>query len=293
MKKIISIGIACIILLIITLVSCTGNSDKHEGEAKTPSGSSIQKGRDYQEVVNEFKEKGFKNVETEKLKDLVTGWLVKDGEVESVSVDGDKDYSADDWYLNNVKVVITYHTFPSEDEKPEPAPSNEEKSEPASSNEKEPENESNDKTTEEALEAVFPVENAKRSAVAAITNGYAVDVFKEDGNTYDISKFHSYEDTSGNVDNYFMKVNSWGTWSAKDKKTWHADSLILENSFGVIANATLDVEFDGTNYVISNIDGTFGNPGASAENLMDLGDIASGNAVPYLKVSPELIKNDR
>ena len=80
-------------------------------------GSSIQKGKDYQDIVNNFKEKGFKNIETEKLKDLITGWITKDGEVESVSVDGDKDYSPNVWYSNNVKVVITYHTFPSDDEK--------------------------------------------------------------------------------------------------------------------------------------------------------------------------------
>ncbi|MGG3916019.1 DUF4839 domain-containing protein [Rossellomorea vietnamensis] len=112
MKKIISIFIACII---ITLVGCSG--DGHEGEAKTPSGSSVQKGRDYEEVVNEFKEKGFKNMRTEKLEDLVTGWLTKDGEVESVSVDGDQDYSPDQWYSNDVEVVITYHTFPEKEER--------------------------------------------------------------------------------------------------------------------------------------------------------------------------------
>ena len=282
MKKIISIFIACII---ITLVSCDGDSNEHEGEAKTPSGSSIQKGRDYQEVVNDFKEKGFKNIKTEKLEDLITGWLTKDGEVESVSVDGDIDYSPDDWYSNNVKVVITYHTFSSDDEKPEPT---------SSSKEEELQKENHDEAGKVALEAIFPVENAKRSAVVAITNAYAIDVFEKDRNTYDISKFHSYADTSGNVDNYFMKVNSWGTWSAKDKKTWHVDSLILENAYGVIANATLDVNFDGTNYVVSNINGTFGNPGASADNLLDLSEIASGRTVPiYLTISAELIKNER
>ena len=224
MKKIISIFIACII---ITLVGCAGDSNGHEGEAKTPSGSSIQKGRDYQEVVNDFKEKGFKNIETEKLEDLITGWMTKDGEVESVSVDGDKDYSPDDWYSNNVKVVITYHTFPSDDEKPEPT----------SSSKVEPQNENQDEDAKVALEAIFPVENAKRSAVVAITNAYAIDIFEEDRSTYDVSKLHSYADTSGNVNDYFMKVNSWGTWRSKDKETWHVDSLILENSYGGSANA--------------------------------------------------------
>lgn len=107
MKKIIAIFLACI----ITLMGCAEDSSGHEGEAKTPSGSSIQKGRAYQEVVNEFNEQGFKKIRTEKQEDLITGWLTKDGEVESVSVDGDKDYSPDVWYSNDVEVVITYHTF--------------------------------------------------------------------------------------------------------------------------------------------------------------------------------------
>jgi len=145
-----------------------------------------------------------------------------------------------------------------------------------------------------ALEVTFPVENAKRSAVVAITNSFASDVFAEDGNTYDVSKFHSYADTSGNVYDYFKKVNSWGTWSAKNEQTWHADSLILEHSNGTVANVALDVNFDGTNYVLSNITGTYGNPGASAGNSMDLSEIESGrNASIYLTVPAELIKNDR
>lgn len=135
--------------------------------------------------------------------------MTKDGEVESVSVDGDKDYSPDVWYSNDVEVVITYHTFPSDDEKTESSSSN-------LTNKENPKKENQDEAAKVELEAIFPVENAKRSAVVAITNAYATDVFKKDGNTYDISKLHSYADTSGNVNNYFMKVNLWGTWSAKN-----------------------------------------------------------------------------
>lgn len=110
MKKIISILIACIIL--IALSACGSSANSHEGEAKTPSASKSQKGKNYQEVVDDFTAKGFTNVKTEKLEDLVTGWLTKDGEVEFVSVDGNKDYKADTWHRNGVEVVITYHTFP-------------------------------------------------------------------------------------------------------------------------------------------------------------------------------------
>jgi len=109
MKKIFAIFLSVVITM--SLVAC-GNSESHEGEAKTPSGSSAQKGRDYQEVVKDFEEKGFTNISLIPLDDLITGWLTKDGEVESVSVDGDENYSPDRWYPNDVKVVISYHTFP-------------------------------------------------------------------------------------------------------------------------------------------------------------------------------------
>ncbi|ART75166.1 hypothetical protein B4U37_03515 [Sutcliffiella horikoshii] len=179
MKKIIGIIIACIL---ITLVGCAGDSG-HEGEAKTPSGSSVQEGRDYQEVVDEFKEKGFNNIKTEKLEDLITGWLTKDGEVESVSVDGDKDYSPDVWYSNDVEVVITYHTFP-EKEKSDKESSEEESSEEeqstndtteedeqsANDTTEEDEQSTNDKT-EESNEEILTVENNKDlAALLAVKN---------------------------------------------------------------------------------------------------------------------------
>lgn len=115
-KKIIGIvGIFIALIVFINLAfSDGGESKSHKGEAQTPSGSSIQKGEDYKDVVKEFEDSGFKNIKTKKLDDLITGWVTGDGEVESVSVDGDKDYSPDDWYPNDVEVVITYHTFPEE-----------------------------------------------------------------------------------------------------------------------------------------------------------------------------------
>ncbi len=113
MKKIISVLLACI--MVMALVGCGGNSNKHEGEAKTPSGSRTQKGRDYNEVVDDFKSKGFKNIKTEKLEDLITGLMTKDGEVEDVSVGGDVDYSADEWISADAEVIIKYHTFKEKD----------------------------------------------------------------------------------------------------------------------------------------------------------------------------------
>ena len=109
MKKICNIIILSIIAVV--LISC-GSNTSHEGEAKTPSGSKIQKGRNYQDVNDDFLKNGFTNIQLVTIEDLLTGWMTKDGEVEEVSVDGDENYSPDKWYENDVEVVITYHTFP-------------------------------------------------------------------------------------------------------------------------------------------------------------------------------------
>ena len=106
----------CILISIISciiLIACENSSD-HTGEAKTPSGSSVMNGRDYQSVVEEFEENGFTNIKLEKIEDLIIGWLKEDGEVEDVSVGGDFDYSPDKWVPNDTEVIIRYHTFPEE-----------------------------------------------------------------------------------------------------------------------------------------------------------------------------------
>jgi len=266
--------------MIFGLAAC-GDSSKHEGEAKTPSGSSAQKGRDYQDVVNNFKDKGFTNIKTEELADLVTGWIHKEGEVESVSVGGDKDYSPDVWCPNDVEVVITYHTFPKDEtESPEPSPT--ESVIPSASVD-----EAAIKAAAAKLETSFPVEKAKRSAIVALTNSYATDVFKTDGSTYDTSKFHSFADMSG----FYLKLYVEGNWTAKNDNTWHVENLRLATPEDSTIEAALDVCFDGTNYQISNITGTLGNSGSS--NNVDISEIESAKNHPYLTVPPNLIADDR
>ena len=69
------------------------------------------RGSNYKDVQKAFKDAGFTNVSTEVKRDIITGWLTDDGEVESVVVDGDKKYDCGDEYKLNSKVVITYHAF--------------------------------------------------------------------------------------------------------------------------------------------------------------------------------------
>ena len=158
MRKFICILLASICSIIF--VAC-GDSD-HTYEAKTPSGSSVMKGRDYESVVEEFEGNGFTNIKLEKIEDLITGWLTKDGEVEEVSVGGDFEYSSDKWVNADIEVVIRYHTFPEKEtevaeEKPEENINQEE------------ETENND----ENIEEVLTVDNCEEMANILLTNvGY-------------------------------------------------------------------------------------------------------------------------
>lgn len=234
----------------------------------------------YQNVVTQLQKAGFTNIKTETLDDLVTGWLKKDGEVEGVKVDDKTNFGSDTKFSKEAEIIITYHTFPKYEKKTE--------SIATSSTEQEvPQQNKPDEVAKAALESTFPVENAKRAVVVAITNSYAADVFNADGNTYDVSKFHSYADTSGKVESYFFNATSWGTWSVKDEKAWHVDSLILKNILGTVANGSLDVKYDGNKYIVSNVKGTFG-------KCVDLSEIEKGkDASLFLTISPEIIKNDR
>lgn len=112
MKRLFCLSLA--LILCFSLIGCGENS--HEGEVKTPAGSSDMEGRNYEDVVTIFEEKGFTNIKTEPIDDLIFGWLTKDGEVEEVSVGGKVDYSPDKWVPADTEVVIRYHTFPEDDE---------------------------------------------------------------------------------------------------------------------------------------------------------------------------------
>ncbi|MBR4346286.1 MAG: PASTA domain-containing protein [Oscillospiraceae bacterium] len=100
-----------------------------------------------------------------------------------------------------------------------------------------------------------PVE-AKRAAVVAITNYCAMDVFTDDYSDYDPAKFHSYADTSGNLEDYYQYVESWGEWKTVSANHWHVDGLNLKPynpDWMEKRIIDLDVTFDGINYIISDV----------------------------------------
>lgn len=76
-----------------------------------PLTSKEAKGMNYRDVIEEFENAGFINVTTVVEYDIVTGWLTDDGEVKSVSINGEKKFDSYDEYRLDAEVVVTYHTL--------------------------------------------------------------------------------------------------------------------------------------------------------------------------------------
>lgn len=76
-----------------------------------PLSSKDAKGTNYQDVMKSFKDAGFENIALEVEYDIITGWLTHDGEVKSVTVNGNNKFSAGNEYRADAEVVITYHTY--------------------------------------------------------------------------------------------------------------------------------------------------------------------------------------
>ncbi len=299
MKRILSF-----LLILLSITMLTACSEKEpDNRIKMPASSSELKGSNYVEVIAQLESAGFTNIETTILDDLIVGWLTKDGEVEQVAVGGETSFYADSKHDANVKIIITYHTFPvkpseSEEETEEPISSTEEPSisleEPTEvdiTDEPSIPTETTASTTKEetsppstAPSVSFTRDIALRAAVVAFTNCYAVDVFTDDGNSFDTSKFHSYADLSG----FYMHVNSLGSWKVIDEHTWHVDDLLLKvDGYNSNVFASLDVSFDGENYVVDNISGV----GPSED---DLSAYNEGNyAFLFFVVPPEFVEEGR
>lgn len=76
-----------------------------------PFTSSQARRTNFREVASAFQMAGFGFVETRPIYDLVTGWLKKDGTVETISIDNNEKFEKAITYRIDSKVVIMYHTF--------------------------------------------------------------------------------------------------------------------------------------------------------------------------------------
>lgn len=61
--------------------------------------------------MEELSAYGFNNIALFPKKDLIKGWLIKDGEVENIMINGKEKFKKNQRFESNVRVVITYHTL--------------------------------------------------------------------------------------------------------------------------------------------------------------------------------------
>ncbi len=106
-----------IALVMYGIVACA--APDHTGQSQLPISSSEIKGKMIDEVQKSFEDAGFTNVQTDKIDDLIFGWLTKDGEIEKVLVDNSDNFSKGSWIASDTEIIISYHTFPEKEEKVE------------------------------------------------------------------------------------------------------------------------------------------------------------------------------
>ena len=76
-----------------------------------PRPSKEMKGANYEDIVAEFESAGFANIQLVVKYDIITGWLTDDGEVESVTINGEKKFTEESEFRPDAEIVITYHTL--------------------------------------------------------------------------------------------------------------------------------------------------------------------------------------
>lgn len=158
-------------IVAVLTVLLSGCSSENDGKIHMPFGGNDYDGVNYQEIVSQLEEAGFTNIREEPLGDLVTGWLNDEGEVDEVSVDGDTVFSTDSRYLPDVEIVVSYHTFPGEEESStEDENSNSESNEEESFEVENETSENTESTNEAPEENLTPENNEDLAAVLSATN---------------------------------------------------------------------------------------------------------------------------
>ena len=106
----------------INVETIQGTVSQHgEDEVAMPQSASSYKYQNYVDVQTELSEAGFTNISFEILYDIELGWT-EEGEVDSVSVDGNAEFEQGDIFKKDIAIVIAYH-MPEEDDPNKPVES--------------------------------------------------------------------------------------------------------------------------------------------------------------------------
>lgn len=211
--------INCVVLVImfcaLGLLSQLEKEDNNRaGKINPPISSNEINRQDYQDIIQEFTRAGFNNIKTEKIEDLITGWLTKDGEVEDISITGKTSFSKEDAFPSHAEIIIRYHTFPERSEealieKPQEKPQEKEDivtpGETATDNSGEHLSEDAAPVETSPQDEILTVENCSELAeLLAVTNQsdpkikdfaakYSGRIIEFDGNTANVINYRNYD----------------------------------------------------------------------------------------------------
>lgn len=80
-------------------------------EIQVSISSKNAKNMTYQELEDILRKDGFINIRKEAVYDLITGWISKENEIDSISIDGVSKFDANTEFHPAAEVVITYHDY--------------------------------------------------------------------------------------------------------------------------------------------------------------------------------------
>lgn len=80
-------------------------------ELAVPFSSRYCKKKNYTEIGDQLQDLGFTNIYERAIRDLSTGWIVKDGSIEKVVIGNEDSFKKGAIYAYDTEIVIEYHTF--------------------------------------------------------------------------------------------------------------------------------------------------------------------------------------
>lgn len=88
-----------------------GKLESKKAMVRIPSGAESYYHRNYDEVKRELEAYGFSNITLVERKDLVIGFMNRNGSIEEISIDGKANFKKNAKFRSDARVVIIYHTF--------------------------------------------------------------------------------------------------------------------------------------------------------------------------------------
>lgn len=85
--------------------------NKDSGKIPIPIGNTFVSQK-YTDVMQQLSGAGFTNISTEKIPDLIVGFLHDEGDVVEVSINGSTQFTKGEYVDRNAMIIIRYHTYP-------------------------------------------------------------------------------------------------------------------------------------------------------------------------------------